>query len=258
MDILGRILVGVSIPITFALIARYFPRNVEKEVITADGDPSLPFGAAGGLMWLMGLTILVSGFYGLRGMNRVLSAYDAGTRLPLLTVYPESAIWWFFPGFAALLLPWLLTLFLLRRNGYSGQAARIVAKGNAKAGWDGERVMHLLGWFVVLPIGLLTVPALWMHMSVFPDEIHVTHYGHMSSEVFQLAQARRAYWVDGYRLRDGSFQSRPDLVLDFGDGRRLSTNAVGNGGTPSAAMVSLLLNLSHLQAEHVQTQEELP
>jgi hypothetical protein len=77
--------------------------------------------------------------------------------------------------------------------------------------------------------------------------------------VFPLNQAKRATLVDGYRLRDGSFQQKRDLYIDFADGRRLDVNAAGDGGTQiDNATVELLLARTGLQASHVSTVEDLP
>jgi hypothetical protein len=253
---LKSLIVSVSVPIAFALIRRWLPQNTATEINAPDDDRELPYGVAGLIMWIQGLLMVVGGYFALVGINH----WIGGSGKPALeTVFPETAIWWFLPGFASLLLPWIVTLWLLRRFGYAGQAARIVAKGNEKTGFNGERVMHLLGWFMVLPIGLFTIAALPMHLSVYADEIHVTHYATFSPEIFRFTDARAAYFVDGYRLRDGSFASHPDLLIDFADGRRLSANAVGDGGTsPTAKLSTLLLDKSHLAPKHFRTVEELP
>jgi hypothetical protein len=156
-------------------------------------------------------------------------------------------------------LPLPLTLWFLRRLGYSGQAAEIVASGNSKAGYDCERVMSRLAWGIVLPIALCTLPAIPMHLSVGAGEVRVTYYGYLTPEVFRLSDAKRAWKVDGYYLRDGKFKPHPDLLIDFGDGRRLDANAVGDGGSqPSDQLIHLLLDGRNLTQAHVQTPKEIP
>jgi MFS family permease len=246
--------VSFAVPLVFSVFRRWAPRDRLAETVNDDGR-RLPYGVAGACMWFLGVLIAFGGFFLLRLANRVWGSLD---HQATLSVYPVAAIWAFLPGFAALTLPWLTTLWLMRRFGYAVQAAEIVAKGNEKMNLDGERVMHGLTWGVVLPVGLLTVMAIPMHLAVTHDEVRVTHYAHLSPEIFPFADARRAFSVDGNFLRDGRFQSHPDLVLCFADGRRLSANAVGDGGsTPSKELVDLLLGRTGLEAVHVKTVDEV-
>jgi len=253
-------IVPLFLPFVLALFRRALPRNTSAELAVADDDRSLPYGVAGAIMWALGLVIAVGGFYLLRFANVLIASMDRvdSNAVALFTAYPTPWIWMFFPGFACLILPWLTVLALLRRFGYAGQAARIVVKGNQQMGLNGERLMGWLAYCLVCPIGIFTVLALPMHLKVFPDELHLTHYRHWALVVFRFADARRAYIVDGYTLRDGSFQPHWDLLIDFADGRRLSGNAVGDGGTvPSEELVSILLGRSGLQPEHVRTVDDI-
>jgi hypothetical protein len=245
------LLVSTVLPVVYSLFRRYAPRDPQAESVEDDGR-RLPYGAAGACMWALGLLIAVGGFYGLAGINRLWGSFDQQS---ILRIYPTKFIWAFAPGFAALLLPWLITLWGLRRLGYKAQAAEIVLEGNKKVGWNGERVMHWLGWGVVAPIVAFTIAAIPMHLSVLPDSVRVTHYAHVRPEVFYFVDATQAYAIDGYYLRDGSFERHPDLLIDFADGRRLSANAVGDGGTvPSQQLVNTLLERTGLQAVHVKTE----
>ena len=119
--------------------------------------------------------------------------------------------------------------------------------------------MKWLSIWVVGPIAWFTVLAIPMHLSITESEVRVGHYASLETEVFPLNQAKRATLVDGYRLRDGSFQQKRDLYVDFADGRRLDLNAAGDGGTQiSNATVELLLAKTGLSLTHVSTREELP
>jgi hypothetical protein len=157
-----------------------------------------------------------------------------------------------------LILPWITTLWLIRRFGYQGHAAEIVAEGNQKMGWDGERIMRWFVWGVIVPVAFFNVLAVPVHLSVGEDAVRVTHYAHLRPEVFRFEDARGAYTTDGYLLRDGSFQTHPDLFIDFADGRRLDANAVGDGGTvPPQKLVNLLLARTHLEPAHVRTESDI-
>lgn len=64
--------------------------------------------------WLVGIGMLAVGLLLAIGMHSVvvrLNHYLATADGPVdLVIWPESAIWWFFPGFGALALSWEITL----------------------------------------------------------------------------------------------------------------------------------------------------
>jgi hypothetical protein len=245
-------ILGVSIGL--ALFRIFAPRDLKAEEVVDNGK-RLPYGVAGALMWAIGIAVAVGGFFLFYGANRLWASLDHSE----LTIHPPSVVWCFAPGFAALLLPYLSILWLLRRFDHAGQAADIVAQGNAKINVNGERVMHGLGWFVILPILLFTIPEIPAHLSVINNQVRVTHYGHIRPDVYRLADARKAWWVEGYILRDGTFKSSPDLLIDFADGRRFRATAMSDGGDPPPQrLVNLLLSLASLDPTHVHTEDGIP
>lgn len=248
-------IVLLVIPIVFSLFRIFAPRNRAAELMPDNGR-RLPYMVPYLCMFAMAGVFGVGGFYLLRGVNQFwASFYDDA----VLKVYPVREIWWFLPGFSALVLPWLLTLWLLRKLGYAAQAAEFIAEGNEKANFDCDRVMRWLAWGILLPVALFTLPAIPMHLAVTRTEVRVTGYGRLTPDVFRLVDAKKAYMVDGYYLRDGNFEPHADLLVDFADGRRLDANAVGDGGTePSPQLVQLLLSGGHLTAVHVKTAEDIP
>ena len=65
--------------------------------------------------------------------------------------------------------------------------------------------------------------------------------------------------IDGYRLRDGSFNTSKDIVVDFANGRRLRGNAVGDGGTDvEDQIVRLFVIKTGLEPGFAQTVEDIP
>ena len=197
---LPQFLVVLAVTLAFALFRRFAPRNPAEEHV-ADNGRRLPYGVAGACMWLLGIAIAVGGFFALRTANHLWSHpyQDA-----LFVAYPPQVIWMFLPGFAAVAIPWVFTLWLLRRFGYAGQAAEIVENANQKGGFNCERVMKWLIWIIVVPIGLFTLPAIPMHLAVKSDQALLTHYGHIFPNRFYFSDARRAYWVEGHYVRVGS------------------------------------------------------
>lgn len=251
---LPQFLVVFAVSLSFALFRRFAPRNSAEEHVSDNGK-RLPYGVAGACMWFLGIAIVVGGFFALRTANHLLSFPDHNT---LFVAYPPQVIWMFLPGFAALAIPWVFTLWLLRHFGYAGQAAEIVEDANQKGGFNAERVMTWLIWIVVVPIGLFTLPAIPMHLAVKSDQALLTHYGHIFPDRFYFSDARHAYWVEGYYGRDGRFISFPDLLITFVDGRRLHANSVGDGGSPeSSKLMNLLLTRSGLTAVTVKTKNEI-
>lgn len=259
MDIswLPRAIVPVSISIAFGIFRKYFPAKEDPTLTRYDrhNGPRLPNGVFGFATVSFGLLLGIGGYFALAGMNRLYARVDGPA---LLHVYPTNAIWWFLPGFAAIALPWPLGIHLLRRSKYKDDAAFIEAESSGKTGFDSYRVMVAMNLFLAVPIGIFTVPAITMHLTFTETDIYWTSYSSLHPQVFSYSDATRATFVDGYRLRDGSFQSHPDLILDFRDGRRFSANAVGDGGTvPSAQEIELLLSKTHLTPHDVQTLDDL-
>ncbi|HEY4382184.1 MAG TPA: hypothetical protein VGN01_17680 [Acidobacteriaceae bacterium] len=247
--------VALVLPLAYAILRRYSPRDTSVEVVPEDAR-YLPYGVSLAIMWTIGLGIAIGGYFGLRGVNHLFASMDRGSTLVL---YPTAILWCFAPGFAALCLPWLTTLWMLRRTGYTGEAQEIVIDGNDKMNWNGERVMRWACLGIVAPIFLFTLAALPMRLSMDNNSVRVTHYAHLTPEIFPLADARHAFTVDGYLLRDGTLQSRPDLLIDFADGRRLAATAMSDGGDPPPqAFVDALLSHTGLHLTHVRTEHDIP
>jgi len=250
-------LVPAVVGASFAAFRKLAPAkaNVDLERYDRVESARMPTGTFSAITLSLGLLIAIGGFFALRGLNHLVGRADSDV---LLQVFPVSVIWAFFPGFAALSVPWPLVIAVLRRSRFRDDAAYIEAQGSAKSGFDCYRIMVGMVLFLVLPIGLFTVLAVPERLTLTQQDIRWTHYASLRSEVFDYADARRATFVDGYRLRDGSLQSHPDLVIDFAGGRRFSANAVGDGSsTPSNQEIEILLEKTSLTPGHVRTLEDL-
>jgi hypothetical protein len=256
LEWLPRALVPIGISFFFWLFRRLAPAPARS---TKYGERQvhepLPTGVIGAFMWGVGICLALS-FFLLRAANHFWADADGPA---ILQLYPGAAIWCFLPGFAALTIPWPLTVWLLRRSGRTDEADSIDSDSSEKVGFDSFKVMKWLGIGLVGPIAVFTLLAIPMHLSIADSEVRVGHYASLKTEVFPLSQANRAILVDGYRLRDGSFEKKQDLYIDFADGRRLDVNAAGDGGTQIGdATVQLLLTKTHLRLSHVSTREDLP
>jgi hypothetical protein len=254
---LPKFLVPVVIALVFSLFRRYFPAKPNAALQSYDRPEGrrLHTGAFSAITISMGVAIAVGGFFALLGANRLLAKADGPV---LAQSFPTAAIWFFLPGFAALSIPWPLTIALLRRSEYSDEAAYIEDEGNRKSGFDCFRVMVGMNFFIVLPIAFFTLCALPERLTLTNNEIRWTHYASLTSEILPYEDIVRLIQVDGYKLRDGKFKARKDFLLTFKDGRRLNLNAVGDGGSePSAQQINVILAKTRLVPEQIRTADEL-
>jgi hypothetical protein len=176
-----------------------------------------------------------------------------------LRLYKTAILWCFLPGFAALAVPWPFTVWMLRKLGRTDEADSVTERSNRKGGMDSMRVMKWLSIGLVGPIGVLTVLAIPMHVTISGSEILLGHYARLFPERFQLSAAKRATLVEGVLYRDKSFHPQQDLLIDFADGRRFYANVEGDGGTSvPPEVVQLLLAKTKLSLEHAKTEEDIP
>jgi len=254
---LPKLFVPLVIGVVFSLFRRYFPakRDLTLQRYDRPEGKRLPTGVFSAITIAMGIAIAVGGYFGLLATNHLLAKADG----PALAQAFPVAVWWcFLPGFAALAVPWPLTIALLRRTTYHDEAAYVEDEANSKSGFDCFRIMVGMNIFLVLPIAVFTFLALPERLTLTDHEIRWTHYASLMPEVFPYADAIRLTTVDGYKLRDGTFESHKDLLIDFKDGRRLSANAVGDGGSePSPDEINVIRAKTGLTPNEAQTAEDL-
>lgn len=215
----------------------------------------LPTGLIGGAMWVLGIGF-ASLFFVLRGANHWWASLDGPS---ILTQYAPVVYWCFFPGFAALAAPWPLTVSYLRRVGRWEEADSIRDAADSQLGMNTFQIMKWLSIGLVAPIGVFTVLAIPIHLSISGSEVRVGHYASLHSENFDLHQARQLTVVDGYRLKDGTLHSAKDVIIDFANGSRLRGNQVGDGGTSVRDdVMQLLIARTGLSPEHAETAEDIP
>jgi hypothetical protein len=121
------------------------------------------------------------------------------------------------------------------------------------------KVMKWMSIGIVIPVGFFTLLAIPVHLSIADSEVRVGHYSSLRAERFPLKEVRRLTVIDGYVIGHGEFKPARDLIVDFADGRRLSGNAVGDGGTsiPDDVM-NLLIAKTGLAPGHARTIKEIP
>lgn len=197
-------------------------------------------------MWGLGIGLALM-FFVLRAANHWWASLQGPA---ILTQFATPVIWCFFPLFAAVSIPWPLTVWYLRRVGRWEEADSIEDASDSKGGMNSFQVMKWLGFGLVGPIAFFTLLAIPIHLSISDSEVRVGHYASFQVERFPLNEAKRLTIVE---------RPTKDLIIDFSDGRRLRGNQVGDGGTniPDDVM-QLLIAKTGLTPEHASTADEIP
>jgi hypothetical protein len=257
-SLLPKVLFWAIFPLILVLFRRMAPprfRATEHPYTDSQKPDPLPTGLIGSAMWAVGVGLALL-YFVLKGLNSWWASLDGPS---ILTQYPPAVIWCFFPLFAALAIPWPLTVWYLRKVGRWEEADAIEDSSDQKGGADTFRIMKWLSIGLVGPIGILTLLAIPIHLSISGSEVRVGHYASLRTERFALSEARRLTVVNGYRLKDGTFHSAPDVIIDFADGRRLDGNQVGDGGTSIRGdVMHLLIAETGLRPEHASTTHDIP
>jgi len=141
---------------------------------------------------------------------------------------PQTAIWWFLPGFAAITFAWDVTLWIWRQFSNERELALFRYWTNLQAGFDSTHILRIIGVLVVLPIALFTTLAIPQHVVLQSQVIRQRGYGFGAAETYRYTDARRLTLVDGFRQRDGKLVRKAGIVLDFADGRRWSSADIGD------------------------------
>lgn len=223
------------------------------------------------MVWPFNLSMIVIGLLFARGthallvwINHALAVVDPSA---VFRELPDQTIWWFFPGFGALALSYELTLQLLARWKGSREAdlysrwsnEKTAMRGGKYAGMDSRKVLRWLALIVALPIGVATVLALPMHVSVGPKAIRYCGYAFRPCKVYPYVDARRMAVVAGFRDRDGKFSSQAGVVIDFRDGRRWSSADMGSfQDSVDPHLIGFLQERTHLIAGFAETEADLP
>jgi hypothetical protein len=174
---------------------------------------------------IVGILFCLGAYATLMAINVRLAGPSSATRIQL---YPQPAMWWFFPGFGAFCLAWDIRVLLWLLFGDSRKARLYRIWANRRAA--GEQNVYATSPFnrwcirlIVLPLALGTVLALNMHATVGPESIRDCGYAFKPCEVYPLSGARRITAIRGYRTKEGKFDPQAGLVIDFKDGRRWSS-----------------------------------
>lgn len=245
----------------FALARRYMPAaSVKSPEPLSMADLENRFGhmqwIVGICMVLIGVLFALSTHAVLVWLNQYLATADGPAEF---TLWPQRAIWWFFPGFGALTLSWEIVLQLWSDLGNRENARLYNYWSVQKSGFNAPKLLRWMALLIALPVGILTVLALPMHSALRQDDIQDCGYAFASCKTYRYADARRMTMIDGFRDRQGTLTKRAGIVIDFVDSRRWSSADIGDfSASVDPALAEFLKNKTQLSFDHVQTAVDIP
>ncbi len=256
----AKAIVPVAVAIGLAFARKYLKpstRLSEAQLSALDERFQHTKWAVGVGMIAVAVVFVWATHYVLVSLNRYLAASDGpGTGLQL---WPQAAIWWFFPGFGALTLCCELTLQLWSVFGNSETARSYRLWSDGRAGFDCTRILRGMALVIAAPIGVLTVLALPMHASLRHEDIRACGYAWAGCKTFDYSKAVRMTLIEGFRDRDSKLHPRAGIVLDFSDGRRWSSADIGDfRNSVDPALSAYLVERTRLPLEYAETEGEIP
>jgi hypothetical protein len=190
-------------------------------------------------------------------VNRYLAARDGPETS--LRLWPQAAIWWFFPGFGAVALCWEITLKLWSAFGQGDTARSYRLWSDGRAGFDCTRILRWMALLIALPIGVLTVLALPMHTALRQRDIRVCGYAWAGCKTFEYSKAVRMTLIEGFPDRGGRLHRRAGIVLNFTDGRRWSSADIGDfSKSVDPALSGYLIERTGLPLKQAETEMDIP
>ncbi|RSL14588.1 hypothetical protein EDE15_0040 [Edaphobacter aggregans] len=253
-EIARRIAVPAAVALVFALARKYMPPPPESTQVSSELTEEfskLQWGLAL-VMILVAATFAYGSYTFLLWANGLLAGRDNPA---ILTLLPERAIWCFFPLFGAASLTWELTFIAWSTFGNRQRAMKYAAWSNAKMGFNATRVLRILIVFVALPIGCLTLLALPLHTSFDQDGLKIGGYASLRSTYHPYSDIKTVLTVDGVRLRDGTLQHSPAIVLEFADGSRWSSaDNRGRQKEIDPTLLALLQEKTHLTVQSIEAE----
>jgi len=260
VDALPKIAVPVAVGIGFALFRKYLPASRKQAQSQASGDIAEHFTGTyvlvNGCLIVIGLALGFSVYKLLVSTNLWFAELDSPSRFQLL---PTKAIWWFLPGFGALCLSWEITLTLWSLFGDRERIARFVEWTHARAGYNCTRALRWLALIIVLPVAIVTLPAVPMHATLRDDGLRIRGYATWKARSYQYSQACRVSVVQGNRDRKGRFIQRATVIVQFDDG--FVWDSADNRdftSKPDSGLAEFLGEKTGLEITYAETASDIP
>jgi hypothetical protein len=259
-DFASRAIVPALVAVCFGLARKYLKpsaRLPEDQLSALDARFRRTKWVVGVSMIAIGVAFVWATHYVFVSLNRYLAAGDgSGTSFQL---WPQSAIWWFFPGFGALALSWEITLQLWSGFDRTDSAKLYRLWSDGRAGMDCTRILRWMALVIATPIGVFTVLALPMHTTLRHQDIRVCGYAWAKCHTLDYSKAVKMTQIEGFRDRDGKLSRRAGIVIDFADGRRWSSADTGDfHDTVDPALLAFLMEGIRLPLEQAQTEVDIP
>jgi hypothetical protein len=256
---LGRLVIPVAVFGTFALARKYIPAKAKD---LGSDRRSYRDESFSGTQWIVGgatALVIVGLVFPIHALLVFLNGWYAGLDgAASFRLFPQTAIWWFFPGFTALTVGYEIVLQLWSRFGDAGRVARYSAWSNAKAGFDGRRLLRWMALLIAAPIGIFTLLEIPVHVSLTDRAIVDHRYGWSKPTIYDYDAARRLTVIDGFRLKDGTLTSRAGIVVGFDNGQRWSSADSGDFKKQvDPALLAVLAQRTKLSPEHAETIDDI-
>jgi hypothetical protein len=147
-------------------------------------------------------------------------------------------MWCFSPGLIALGLSYELTLRLWTFIEHSPRPRKFESWTSSTAGFDTLRALRILVLTLGIPGLIVTLLALPIHTCITNTGLSIGHFAHITMVEHPYSDVRNITVTLGIRLRNGSLERWPAIVLDFQDGTRWSS---GDNRDPEPAINEQLL-----------------
>ena len=144
-------------------------------------------------------------------LNRYLGTSDGPETS--LRLWPQTAIWWFFPGFGAVVLCWEITLKLWSALGQGDTARSYRLWSDGRTGFDCTRILRWMALVIALPIGVFTFLALPMHTELRHQDIRVCGYAWAGCKTFAYSKAVRMTLIKSGHARTRRRHSRACVFI---------------------------------------------
>jgi hypothetical protein len=256
----ARAIVPVVVVTCFALARKYLKpsaRLSEAQLSALDARFGQTKWVVGVSMLAVAVTFFLTTHRVLVAVNHYLAASDGPETS--LRLWPQTAIWWFFPGFGAVTLCWEITLQLWSVFGQSDIARSYRLWSDGRVGFDGTRILRWMALVIALPMAVLTVLALPMHTALRHQDIRECGYAWAGCKTFEYSKAVRMTLIDGFRDRNGKLIHRAGIVLDFADGRRWSSADSGDfRRSVDPALSAYLIERTGLPLEQAESAMDIP
>jgi hypothetical protein len=264
-----RATIPAIVILSFALFKRFFPSKTQAKRIDWNSDElyerfkRTKWYATVGLIFVM-IAFALSTWFILSHTNLFLAQIDQPGAIHLL---PQTAIWWFFPGFGALACSWEITLRILGL--FIGSEDIDLFSNwmdNSTRGWiksrysgiDSRKVLRMMAIWIAMPIGVFVLLALPMHATIGHETIRDCGYALKPCKVYPLSDAIRVTEIAGFRDKSGKLIDRAGLVLDFKDGRRWSSAEWGDWSkNVDPKLEEFVLSKTHLPLSYAMTESEI-